>query len=148
MKRIFIYGVCFMMILCLTACSTTQKKSLIEIGFEEYQKKIENQEDFILYIGSATCQHCQKFRPILEEVVAEYDLEVFYLDMHTLLEADKNITVDADKQTTYVYNTSKTERTPTVVFAEDGKIKLFPRIEGEVSKSVLVNKLKSAGYIK
>lgn len=147
MKRLLLWSIVFVFSLGVTACSSVPKKDLIEISFEEYQAKLENKEDFILYIGSRICPHCQEFKPTLEEVIAKYDLEVFYLDMYLLVEADREISVEENKQTVYLYNTSKTERTPTIVFAKDGVIKLFPRIEGAVSKSVLVDKLKAAGYI-
>lgn len=138
MKRLLIYGMCFILILGVTACSSTSKKSLIEISYEEYQTKIENQESFILYIGSTTCTHCQEFKPRLEDVVAAYDLDVYYLDIYKL---DK-------EQSAYIWDASKINGTPEVMFVENGNIKLFPRIQGAVSKDIIISKFKSAGYIK
>ncbi len=137
MKRLVIW---IILILGLTACSSTStpQKSLMEINYDEFQTKAKNEENYILYIGSTTCSHCQEFKPVLEEVIAEYSLDVYYLDIYKL---DKD-------QNTYVWDVSKIKGTPTIVFVKNGEIELFPRIIGTVSKSTLIQKFKSAGYIK
>ncbi len=148
MKRILLYLTIFLL---LTGCASNKEtKSYIEIDYKEYQQKLENKETFALYIGSATCSHCQDLKPILEKVITNYDLEIYYIDLNKLVVTeyiDGNKVVDETKYKE-VWNTSNLTGTPTIVFVSDGKIKLFPRIVGAVSESVLIDKLKSAGYIR
>ena len=136
MKRIFL---CLSLLLIITGCTTNkvEKKSYVEISYTEYLSKMENQESFILYIGSANCLHCREFTPTLKNVIADYDLEVFYIDCSKLTLEQVNL----------VWDETNIDGTPTVVFVNAGKVKLFPRIEGTVSEAVLIQKLKSAGYI-
>lgn len=123
----------------MTGCTLTKEatKSYTEINYTEYVSKIENQESFILYIGSAYCSHCQDFKPTLEKVISKYDLDVSYIDASKLTK----------EQVTALWDETSIGGTPTVVFVSQGKIKLFPRAEGSVSETVLIQKLKSAGYI-
>ncbi len=135
MKRILL---CLTIFLLLTGCTSNKEtKSYIEIDYTEYQQKLENKEKFALYIGSAACNHCQDLKPILEKVITNYDLEIYYIDLSKLDRTQYND----------VWNTSNLTGTPTIVFVSEGNIKLFPRIVGAVSESVLVDKLKVAGYI-
>ena len=135
MKRILL---CVTIFLVFTGCTSNKlAKSYIEIDYTEYQQKLENKETFALYIGSATCIHCQELKPILEKVITNYDLEIYYIDLSKLEVAQYND----------VWDSASISGTPTIVFVSDGKIKLFPRIVGAVAESVLVDKLKAAGYI-
>lgn len=135
MKRFLI---CLAVCLLWTGCdSSKQKKSYIEIDYATYQEKIENQEDFMLYIGSATCSACQRFKTTLEKVITDYDLEIFYIDISKL----------SKEQNNEIWDTSNIGGTPSIVFVSKGNIKLFPRVEGTLPESLLIDQLESAGYI-
>ncbi len=136
MKRILL---CLSVLFLLTGCTGTKPtKSYTEIGYSEYQKKLENKETFVLYIGSATCSHCQDLKPVLEKVITDYDLEIYYIDLSTLEAKEYNA----------VWDDANLGGTPTIVFVANGNIKLFPRIEGAVSESVLIDRFRAAEYIK
>lgn len=141
MKHIFL---CLTLLLIITGCTsknpvnTEGKKSYTEINYVEYQSKISHEEDFALYIGSANCGYCKNLNPILENVIHTYDLEVSYIDSSKLTKEDA----------TTLWEETSIGGTPTIVFVSKGKIKLFPRIEGAVPENVLIEKFKSAGYIK
>lgn len=136
MKRLFL---CLSLLFIITGCAINkvEKKSYIEINYEEYVSKMKNQDSYILYIGSAKCTHCREFVPILKDVITDYNLEVYYIDA-------AKMTLE---QVAIVWDETSIGGTPTIVFVTDGKVKLFPRIEGVVSEATLVKKLKSAGYI-
>lgn len=136
MKRILL---CLTILLFLTGCTSNKKtKSYIEIDYTKYQHKLENKEEFALYIGSADCIHCQELKPTLEKIITKYDLEMYYIDLSKLDRTQYND----------IWNTSNLTGTPTIVFVSEGNIKLFPRIVGAVSENVLVEKLETAGYIR
>lgn len=135
MKKFIIY---LLLILLATGCNFTEKKqSYIEISYETYEQKMENKEDFILFIGSTTCSHCQDFKPVLENVITDYDLKIYYIDLY------KTTKEQGDK----IWEDTFLEGTPTIVFISKGKIKLFPRIEGYMNEENLIKQLQSAGYI-
>lgn len=47
-------------------------------------------ENTIVYLGSATCSWCTKFKPILESVVSENGLKVVYIDLSTVTKNEYN----------------------------------------------------------
>lgn len=135
MKRILI---CLTVCLLLTGCTSKEtKKSYIEIDYATYQEKLQNKEDFALYIGSASCSACKRFKSTLETVITDYDLEIFYIDISKL----------SQEQNAELWDVSNIGGTPTIVFVSKGNIKLFPRIDGAVPESLLISKLESARYI-
>ena len=75
-----------------------------KIHLSEVQEKIDNKEDFILYIGRESCPFCQKFAPILAVAIQKTNQTVYYLD-----------------------NDSK-ERKDITAFAHDMNIKTVPSL--------------------
>lgn len=59
------------------------------IRLEEVVEKIQNKENFYLYVGRPTCHYCAKFSPILEEAINNTQVTVYYLntDNEVLAEA-------------------------------------------------------------
>lgn len=59
------------------------------IRLEEVVEKIQNKENFYLYVGRPTCHYCAKFSPILEEAITHTQVIVYYLntDNEVLAEA-------------------------------------------------------------
>lgn len=109
-----------------------------QIDYKEYTEKKESKDDYILYLGSADCSHCKNFTPVLESIIEEYQLQIFYVDISTLTE----------KEYAILKNDTKLRGTPTVVFVEDGVVKTSPKIVGEVSYSTALAKFEESGYIK
>ena len=51
-----------------------------KIPLSKVQEKINNKEDFILYIGRESCPYCQKFAPKLAVAIQKTNQTVYYLD--------------------------------------------------------------------
>ena len=51
-----------------------------KIPLSEVQEKINNKEDFILFIGRESCPYCQKFAPKLAVAIQKTNQTVYYLD--------------------------------------------------------------------
>lgn len=136
MKRLILILGCIM-ILFVTGCGK-KITTYSEIDYDTYTTLIEQKNDFILYLGSATCSHCFNFKPTLEEIITEYQLDVKYIDISKL----------SEKEYAVLKNKTKLQGTPTVVFVEDGIVKTSPKIQGQVSKNVALEKFKESGYIK
>ena len=52
-----------------------------EISIEEYNEKVSDKKDFILYIHSPTCSHCLDFKPKLNKIIKKKHVTVFGMDM-------------------------------------------------------------------
>lgn len=136
MKR---FLVMVMVVLCMFVSGCQNKISTYtEITYSEYSELIEGENDFILYLGSSSCSHCLNFKSTLDKIIKEYQLDVKYIDISLLTE----------KEYAIVQNKTKLQGTPTIVFVEDGVVQTSPKIQGEVSYTVALEKFKESGYIK
>ena len=43
------------------------KDQIIEINYDDVLKKINQKEDFVLYVGTPDCKDCQEFEPYLKK---------------------------------------------------------------------------------
>lgn len=136
MKR-FLILCSYVMIVFLTGCGN-KITTYEEINYSEYTNLIDAKEDFILYVGSANCSHCLNFKPTLEKIIEEYQLDVKYIDISQL----------SEKEYAVLQNKTKLQGTPTVVFVKDGVVQTSPKIQGEVSYTVALEKFKESGYVK
>ena len=136
MKKIkSILIICLLVILC-TSCKSSNLKSL---SFSELNKKLDNKETFFFVIIQDGCQHCEKFVPVVEDVLDEYNLVGYKINITSLSEEDDDALFE-------MYGVNST---PTTIFIKDGKeLSILQRIEGSVSSEKLINKLKANNYIK
>ena len=109
-----------------------------QIDYNTYTSLKNAKESYILYLGSSSCSHCQNFKPVLESIIKDYQLDISYIDISTLTE----------KEYAVVQNDTKLQGTPTIVFIEDGVVKTSPKIVGEVGYNTALNSFKESGYIK
>ena len=115
------------------------KEYYIELSYNQFVKKIEKKDSFVLCLSQTTCSHCAEFKPKLKEVAEEYKVELYYMETNLLNE----------EQTEALKKIVACSGTPTTVFITDGEEKLVAnRISGDISKEKLIKKLKSNGIIK
>ena len=111
---------------------------LIELSFEELEKKINNKETFMLIYTQTTCSHCHEFKPTLKRALAE---QKFY-GYEIVLDKLKN------NEKAKLNDIANVSGTPTIVFIKDGQeIDTSTRLVGIKSKDEVINKLKYLGYI-
>ncbi|MDD3392869.1 MAG: thioredoxin family protein [Bacilli bacterium] len=126
-----------MIILLITGCSN-KLTTYEEITLDDYKQMIENKETFIFYIGSHNCSHCKLYSVKINDVIEEYQVKVYYLDI-----ADMSDDELSDFQSLVTYS-----GTPTTIFVSEGKeLTTYNRISGNQSKSVIIEKFKLNGYI-
>jgi len=65
---VFLYG---------SLTGNKSKGSLTEISAEECEKKIEQKETFIVFIGKSTCDHCKEYEKNLKDFMKENGLHMF-----------------------------------------------------------------------
>ena len=140
-KRILIIFISCIVILvgALIFDKIYNKEYYIELSYNQFVKKIEKKDSFVLCLSQTTCSHCAEFKPKLKEVAEEYKVELYYMETNLLNE----------EQTEALKKIVAFSGTPTTVFITDGEEKLVAnRISGDISKEKLIKKLKSNGIIK
>lgn len=127
-------------VLALLLKNLNSGKYITNISYKELVEKMENNEDFILYIGKEGCSACESFNPKFTSIINKYKIKVYYLDLATY----------TDEELKYVTNNISFTGTPTVVFMIKGKDSLNSdtKIVGNISEDRIITKLKNRGYIK
>ena len=116
-----------------------EDKTYDEISYSEFKEMMDNEESFVLFIGSTTCKHCDAYKVTLNKVINEYDVDIKYIDISKL----------DDKDYSALQAKIPFSGTPTTVFIENGEEESsFNRVEGEGSYSEVVEILEKNGYIK
>lgn len=108
--------------------------NLKKINYNEINTMLENKDSFVLCISRTTCTHCNSFKPKLKEVANEKNITIYYIDI------DKESKENQDKLSEKL---SFDGSTPTTIFIKNGEEKTSAnRIEGDVSKKKIIEKLK------
>lgn len=109
---------------------TEDEKPLYKnVSMKEYKQKMNNKEDFVMYIYSPTCTFCKSFKPTLNETIKETDLKILALDT----------SISENLDNTFL-NKYKIEHTPTLIYYSRGEEK--DRREGNLSKKDLLKFLE------
>lgn len=116
-----------------------EEKTLIQLSGEEFKEKINNKESFILVIVQTGCHFCEEFKPTVNDVIKEHNITMYSLNLTNLSAEEK----------TFLRSVVNSESTPTTIFITDGEEETsLNRLIGKVSKSTLIRRLESLGYIK
>lgn len=115
------------------------KGNLVELTYDEFVQKIDNEESFVLCISLTTCSHCATYKPKLESVAKDYGIDLYYIDIDKYSE---------EEQEEFVKVINFNDTTPTTVFLKNGKeTTASNRINGDVSTNRIIDKLKSNDFI-
>lgn len=116
----------------------TIEDKIIELTFDELNKKINNKDTFILIVSQTGCSHCKTYKEIVNNIINKYDVD-FY---------DINLTNLSDEETSEFIKIVNSSGTPTTVFMFDGVEKTtLNRISGSSSEEKVVAKLKKLGFL-
>ena len=111
---------------------------LIELTYDELSEKINNKETFILVITQTDCSHCEEYKPVLKQVLFDYDITAYEIDQKKISEEEKN----------NLKNIANISGTPTTVFIVNGEERqTSDRLVGSASRSKIIDRLKAMGYI-
>ena len=126
-------------LLSLTACNKKFSKGEIVTAYaDEVLEKLENKESFIVYVGYDDCQSCKEFKPILNQLIENYDITIYYLP------TDDKQTEDQLNEIQYNYF-YRMYWTPTTYIVEDGEVLAIK--EQLIEYEELVEWLKEYGKI-
>ena len=115
-------------------------KYLVEISIAELQEKIDKKETFILVVTKDGCSYCESYKPVIKDVLEEYDVVAYNINQTKL-------TTEED-QNTYEELVPNITGTPTTVFFKNGEdTTVSNRLVGAVKRDKVVDRLKALGYI-
>ena len=110
MKRLLLV----LLILLLCGCSN---KTYKEINYENLSNKLSNNDSFVFVVGQDSCHNCVSFKVVMEKLIKEENLKVYYLDS-SKLESNEELVLTtqffADKGQIY---------TPVMFVIEKGHLK-------------------------
>ena len=136
MRKILYVLILVPLLIIISGCGN---KTYDEITYDDLNSMLEDKESFVLFIGSATCTHCDAYKVTINKVIKDYDVDIKYIDISKL----------SDSEVSSLQAKFPFSGTPTTVSVEKGEEKsTFNRIEGESSYSEVVDALKENGYIK
>ncbi len=138
MKRLFCLFGLIITVVFFTGCS--QLKTYEEITYDHLMDMLEQKQSFILFIGSSDCSHCATYEPKLNNVIKEYQVKVYFIDVSKLSDVE-NSKLNA--------KISYGNATPMTVFIKNGSEEnSYNRIRGDQDHDVIVSMFKKNGYIK
>ena len=112
---------------------------LIELKFSELEDKINKKEDFILVVTQTNCSHCESYKPILKDVLVNYDIVAYEINT-------KKLSKEEYKGFSNIININGT---PTTIFFRNGEeTTTSNRLIGEQKYNNIVRRFQSLGYIK
>lgn len=133
---IFIGIIIIFLLILLLLFVNNGKGNLIELSYNDIKEKIENKENFVLCVSRTTCSHCADYKPKLKEVAKENNINIYYIDVDKYDEEEFSNLISFDGST------------PTTIFIKNGEEETTSnRINGDVSKSKIIEKLKSNGFV-
>lgn len=131
----------------LTAASVKQflideevlEPQYIEITMEDYQELMK-EDYFVVVIGKTGCSFCSKYQPVMNKIVEEYDVKMYYVDIAKLTNDDYNTLIS-----TTTYFDENEWGTPLTLVFKNGEY--YNAFSGYAEKSTIVNFLESVGAI-
>lgn len=117
----------------------TEYSNIKEINYASFYEKINAKEDFIIILTGKTCSHCRAYKPVLNEVLKKYKLNVYELEVWGLTDMER---LQVDKYF------SNFRGVPTTAFIKNGEENVDGRLVGEVADEDIVNALQANGFIK
>lgn len=128
MKKV-ICLLCLVLLLC--ACSTKKAETtydrittIEEIQYEQLNEKLNQNIDFLLYIGRPDCSDCAEFYPYLEEYVQTNGKGIYYLNIKNFRDNAKK--EEATQAEVDFYNNLQKELnfdwTPTLQHYRNGEL--------------------------
>lgn len=138
MKKILCFLCIILSLFLFTGCS--KLKTYEEVSLNKVLEKLDNKESFILFIGSSDCSHCASYKPKLENVIKDYQVKVYYIDVSKLSDKENN---------QFNAKISYGNMTPITVFIKKGEeTSTYNRIKGDQDVDTIVSMFQKNDYIK
>ena len=142
-KKNIIIIISFILLLLLSILLLINNQNsgeLKKISYNEIKEKINNKDNFILLVSRTTCSHCLEYKPKIKNIAKKYNITIYYIDYDE--ESKKN-------QDKLLKDLDLDGSTPITMFFKKGKeTSLMDRLNGDLSESKALEKIKKMGFIK
>lgn len=118
------------------AKNDTRIKTYTNITYDEYTKKIEEKESFVILLWQTGCSHCEAFEPKLNKIISYFNLNVYGLNLAEL----------SEEEYAKVKNKTFISGTPTMVYIKEGRNS--QKLVGDKDESEILEFLTKIGYLK
>ena len=115
--------------------SSKKVKTYQEITYNDFSKKISNNETFLVLLWQTGCSHCEDFDPKLKSIISYFNLEVYALNLADLSEDEYN----------KVKNKVFMSGTPTMAYIKDGTYE--EKLSGDRSEEDVLEFLQKIKYL-
>ena len=136
MKKIKYLLPLFLVLFIFVGCG--KKDNLKDISYSKLTSMMDEKETFFFVVKKDGCSHCEDYIPKVENVLNEYDVVGYVINLTDLSDEDY------DK----IQEDFGVNGTPTTIFIKNGKEIKMQRFEGSVSEEKIISKLKTNNYIK
>lgn len=118
-------------------CQQNFKGQLIESDAAAIKQMFDDGQTFFMYAGTSDCESCRKYKVVLQQLIDNYEITVYYLPADDYESAEIK-----DLIYNYLY---KLEWTPTSYLVKDGKA--VDLKEGPLEYEELVSWLQDNDYL-
>lgn len=81
-----------LMLTILAGCTSADEVTSLKAS--EAIKRLDAAESMVLVIGISTCSACKEYKPIVREIVKNYDVEIFYVELDSDVNTDVNSLIE------------------------------------------------------
>ncbi len=80
MKRILLI---LMILLLLVGCTPKEETlgTYYTISVSDLMDKMDNGDEFVVYLGLSTCGSCATYKSVIEEYIKNYDTDFYYVEL-------------------------------------------------------------------
>ena len=128
--------------------SVNEGNHIKEITYREYKDKINSSDYTIVLLATPTCSHCMAYKPLMNKVANEYNLEINYVNVSSsgMTNDEYNELHDSISVLKDVYSDGyPVIPTPTTILFKDGKE--VAAKTGNIKDTGFLDFLKSNGVI-
>ncbi len=87
------YIVLFILLITVLAGCTTGS-DVTSIKASDAIERLDAAESMVLVIGISTCSACKEYKPIVREIVKNYDVEIYYVELDSDVNTDVNSLIE------------------------------------------------------
>ncbi len=136
------------------ASNNIENKNLLTMvtTYSDFMKYLNREKNTFFVFGKENCSYCMSYKPVLNKVISEYNIEVVYVDLGKLSEDDYynvlNTSLTIPAKCTKDNKDSLLKDgfgTPLSLFTNNGST--YDCIRGYKNHDTLVGLLKQIGYI-
>lgn len=113
---------------------------LVSMSVSEWQDKVKSEDVVVTTLAQTTCSWCNQFKPVMQEVAEENNLEVIWLDIDTVTSTEEEY-----NKLIGTFDELQNLGTPYTIITKSNKI--IGEISGYVEKDELVKTLQEHGAL-